>query len=226
MIVIPKSFKDVKVKDYIALQPFLKKEYDNPISKSIDLLSVFNDKSDVLKQKPSELGNLDFLFAEPNREFTQYFKINSKSYGIVNQIEDLDAGQYMSFTTYLKGFEDNPNIHIDSMHDILSTVIFPVDENKNVLNIEPSYFKKLSKDIYEHMSIYDAYPIAIFFCNLSRSLMNFTQTYLSNKYKGMTKEAKELMLETMKDLMNDGAGLSPSITSAMETLRKDLTTKK
>ena len=225
MIVIPKSFKEVMVKDYIALRPILEKEYDNPISRTIDLLSVFNKRKDVVKLKPIDLPKLEFLFEEPNRELTQYFTINKKSYGIVNHVEDLEAGQYISVVSILKDLADNPNLHIDKLHDILSCVIFPVDKNKKVLNIEPSYFKNLSKDIYETMSIHDAYPIGIFFCNLSRHLMSSIKDSLNQRFEGMTKEAQILMLEVTKDILNDGDGLLPSTISAMETLQKDLTTK-
>ena len=226
MIAIPKSFKDVMVKDYIALRPILEREYDNPLTRTIDLLSVFNDRKDVLKQKASALKGLDFLFEEPNRELTQYFKINGKDYGIVNHVEDLEAGQYISVVSILKDLADNPNLHIDKLHEILSCVIFPVDENKKVLNIEPSYFRNLSKEIYEDMSIDDAYPIAVFFLNLSAHLMSSMQDCLNQKFEGMTKEAQILMLEATEDILRDGDGLLPSTISAMETLQKDLITKR
>jgi len=225
MIVIPKSFKDVKVKDYIALRPILEREYDNPISRTIDLLTVFNEAEEVKKLKPIELPKLDFLFEEPKREVEQYFDINGKSYGIVNHINDLEAGQYISVVSMLKGLAENPNLHIEQLHEILACVIFPVDENRKVKNIEPSYFRNLAKDIYEHMSIEDAYPMAVFFLNLSAALTKCTQDYLNQKLATMTTEAKELMLETAKDLERDGDGLSLSIISVMETLQKDLTTK-
>ena len=226
MIVIPKSFKEVLVKDYIALKPILDKEYDNPLSKTIDLLSVFNKREDVLKQKASALKGLDFLFTEPNRELQRYFKINDKNYGIVNHVEDLEAGQYISVVSILKDLANNPNLHIDKLHEILACVIFPVDENKNVLNIEPSYYRKLADDIYNTMSIEDAYPIGVFFCNLSRTLTSSMQDCLNKKFETMTTEAKALMLEATKDILRDGDGLLPSTISAMETLQKDLTTKK
>ena len=132
----------------------------------------------------------------------------------------------MSFTTYLKGFADNPNVHIEQMPDILASVIFPVDENNKVMAIEPSYFRNLADDIRNTMSIEDAFPICVFFCLLCRSLINTTQVYLNQKVESMTTESRELILEVMKDLENDGVGLTPSITSAMETLQKDHTTKK
>ena len=132
----------------------------------------------------------------------------------------------MSFTTYLKGFADNPNVHIDQMPDILASVIFPVDKNNKVLAIEPSYFRNLADDIRNTMSIEDAYPIAVFFCNLSASLTKCMQDYLSQKLEKMTEQSKNAILEVVKDLESDGVGLPRSIVSAMETLQKDHTTKK
>jgi len=132
----------------------------------------------------------------------------------------------MSFTTYLKGFADNPNVHIEQMPDILASVIFPVDKNNKVMAIEPSYFRNLADDIRNTMFIEDAYGICVFFCNLSRSLMSFTQDYLSQKMESMTEQSRSAILEVAKDLEKDGGGLPHSIASAMETLRKDHITKK
>ena len=224
---IPKSLKEVLVKDYIQINKIRSAEYENPFTRTIDLLCIFNDRKDVLKLKPAELTvDLSHLLEEPSRVLKRNFTINGKNYAIVNHVNDLEAGQYMSFTTYLKGFADNPNVHIEQMPDILASVIFPVDKNNKVMAIEPSYFRNLADDIRNTMSIEDAYPIAVFFCNLSRSLMQTTQAYLNQKVQNMTEESKTAILEVAKDLENDGDGLPLWITSAMETLQNDLTTKK
>ena len=224
---IPKSLKEVLVKDYIQINKIRSAEYDNPFTRTIDLLCIFNDRDYVLKQKPSEIAvDLSHLLVEPSRVLKQYFTINGKRYGIVNHINDLEAGQYMSFTTYLKGFADNPNVHIDQMPDILASVIFPVDKNNKVMAIEPSYFRNLADDIRNTMSIEDAYPICVFFCLLSTNLRQTTQSFLNQKVEKMTIEGKTAILEVAKDLQKDGDGLPPSIISAMETLQNDLTTKK
>jgi hypothetical protein len=224
---IPKSLKEVLVKDYIQINKIRSAEYDNPFTRTIDLLCIFNKREDVLKCKLSELAiDLSHLLVEPSRTLKQYFTINGKRYGIVNHINDLEAGQYMSFTTYLKGFADNPNVHIEQMPDILASVIFPVDKNNKVMAIEPSYFRNLADDIRNTMSIEDAFPICVFFCLLSANLRQTTQDFLNTKLESMTEESREAILEVAKDLEKDGVGLPPSITSAMETLQKDHTTKK
>jgi hypothetical protein len=224
---IPKSLKEVLVKDYIQINKIRSAEYDNPFTRTIDLLCIFNDRKDVLKLKPAELTvDLSHLLEEPSRVLKRNFTINGKRYAIVNHVNDLEAGQYMSFTTYLKGFADNPNVHIEQMPDILASVIFPVDKNNKVLAIEPSYFRNLAEDIRNTMSIESAYPLAVFFCNLSRSLMQTTQDYLNQKVQNMTEESRSAILEVAKDLENDGDGLPLWITSAMETLQNDHITKK
>ena len=224
---IPKSLKEVLVKDYIQINKIRSAEYENPFTRTIDLLCIFNKREDVLKCKPSELAiDLSHLLVEPSRTLKQYFTINGKRYGIVNHINDLEAGQYMSFTTYLKGFADNPNVHIEQMPDILASVIFPVDKNNKVMAIEPSYFRNLADDIRNTVTIDEIYGVAVFFCNLSRSLMTFTQDYLNQKLESMTEQSRSAILEVAKDLEKDGGGLPHSIVSAMETLRKDPITKK
>jgi len=224
---IPKSLKEVLVKDYIKINKIRSAEYDNPFTRTIDLLCIFNKREDVLKCKPSELAiDLSHLLVEPSRVLKQYFTINGKRYGIVNHINDLEAGQYMSFTTYLKGFADNPNVHIEQMPDILASVIFPVDKNNKVMAIEPSYFRNLADDIRNTVTIDEIYGVAVFFCNLSRSLTQCTQDYLSQKLESMTEQSKTAIMEVAKDLESDGVGLPPSIISAMETLQKDPTTKR
>ena len=224
---IPKSLKEVLVKDYIQINKIRSADYDNPFTRTIDLLCIFNDRKDVLKCKPAELAiDLSHLLVEPSRVLKQYFTINGKRYGIVNHINDLEAGQYMSFTTYLKGFADNPNVHIEQMPDILASVIFPVDKNNKVMAIEPSYFRNLADDIRNTVTIDEIYGVAVFFCNLSASLTKCTQDYLSQKIENMTEQSRSAILEVAKDLEKDGDGLPPSIISAMETLQKDPTTKK
>ena len=56
--------------------------------------------------------------------------------------------------------------------------------------------------------------------------MQTTQAYLNQKVQNMTEESKTAILGVAKDLENDGDGLPLWITSAMETLQKDHTTKK
>ena len=224
---IPKSLKEVLVKDYIQINKIRSAEYDNPFTRTIDLLCIFNKREDVLKCKPSELAiDLSHLLVEPSRTLKQYFTINGKRYGIVNHINDLEAGQYMSFTTYLKGFADNPNVHIEQMPDILASVIFPVDKNNKVMAIEPSYFRNLADDIRNTMSIEDAYPLAVFFCTLSANLRQTTLNYLNTKLESMTEQSRSAILEVAKDLENVGDGLPHSIRCAMETLQKDHIMKK
>ncbi len=224
---IPKSLKEVLVKDYIQINKIRSAEYENPFTRTIDLLCIFNDRKDVLKCKPAELAvDLSHLLEEPSRILKRNFTINGKNYAIVNHVNDLEAGQYMSFTTYLKGFADNPNVHIDQMPDILASVIYPVDKNNKVMAIEPSYYRNLSDDIRNTVTIDEIYGVAVFFCNLSRSLMQTTQDYLNQKLENMTEQSRTAILEVAKDLESDGVGLPHSIHSAMETLRKDHTTKK
>ena len=224
---IPKSLKEVLVKDYIQINKIRSAEYDNPFTRTIDLLCIFNDREAVLKCKPAELAvDLSHLLEEPSRILKRNFTINGKRYAIVNHINDLEAGQYMSFTTYLKGFADNPNVHIDQMPDILASVIFPVDKNNKVMAIEPSYFRNLADDIRNTVTIDEIYGVAVFFCNLSPSLMQTTLDYLNRKVENMTEESRKTISEVMKDLQRDGVGLPLSITSAMETLQKDHSTNK
>jgi len=230
MIEIPKSFKDVLVKDYIKLRGVTSKDYDNPISKVIDVLSIFNDREEVLREKPYELNALAketvHLYQEPNTTLEKYFKIKGKDYGIVTNIEELEAGQYISVVSLLKDLQDNPNLHYEIIHKILACVIFPVDKKKKPINIEPGYFQRLSNDIYETMSIDEAYPIAVFFCNLSESLTLVTQDYLSKKVTTMTDEATRIQLEVAKGFLEDGDGSLHSITSVIQILQNGNTSTK
>lgn len=226
---IPKSFKEILVREYIKLRPILEKEYDNPFSKIIDILSVFNERTEVLGKTIKEINliaeGFNFMYAEPSKKLEQYFEINGSRYGIVNHVSDLNAGQYISVVSLLKDLADRPNLSYEIIHEILACVVFPVDKKRKVLNIEPSYYRKVSEDIYNHMSINDAYPIAVFFCNLSESLTSLMQDYSIGKAENNLTEAKEIQLEVAKDFMSDGDGSLHSITSAMETLQSDHTTK-
>lgn len=226
---LPKSYADISVKEYIQLKRILRKEYDNPFTKTIETLSVFNDKDIVMKNTPKSLAKImatmDFILKEPQTRLKQFFKINGTRYGIVNHIDDLDAGQYISIVTILKDLSKTPDLHIDKLHEILACVIFPVNRRQRVRDLAPNYYRKLTDDIYNHMNIADAYPIAVFFCNLSRILTEDTQDYLRRKSERELTKAKGMMKEVLTDLQTTGDGLPPSTLSAMVTLQNDLTTK-
>ena len=46
---IPKSLKEVLVKDYIQINKIRSAEYDNPFTRTIDLLCIFNEERGCFK---------------------------------------------------------------------------------------------------------------------------------------------------------------------------------
>jgi hypothetical protein len=229
---VPKSWDEISIGQYIELKPVLDEEFDNPITELIHLLAV------LLKQPLQEVGKLNvgeyigirkdlsFLWeTELPRQVVDKFEIKGKWFKVVTNARELNGGQYMSLVTKLKDVNSDPNATINMMHEILTSISVPLEKGKlrwKEIEIEPAYYQETSKLFYNHLPMSVAYPIALFFYNLSSSLMKVIQDYSNKKLT----EAEKIKEEVMMDFLKDGDGSLHSITSLMEIFRNGDTLSK
>ena len=131
----------------------------------------------------------------------------------------------MSLVTKLKDVNSDPNATINMMHEILTSISVPLEKGNlrwKEIEIEPAYYQETSKPFYNHLPMSVAYPIALFFYNLSSSLMKVIQDYSNKKLT----EAEKIKEEVMMDFLKDGDGSLHSITSLMEIFRNGDTLSK
>jgi len=233
-IKLPKSWDDVTIGMYIELRPVLSAEM-NEVERLIYILAVLLKKptQDVEKIKIAEYHEmrktLSFLWELPlPTQLQKYFTIEGKDYEIVLNANELDAGQYMSVVTKLKDAANDPEVVYNQLHEILASISVPVEKVKKKykrIAIEPSYYKKVANDFYNYLPMSIAYPIGVFFWNLSDSLTKIIQDSLKSKLKEKMTEAEEIQAEVMKDFLKDGDGGLHSITSLMDALKNGDTIK-
>lgn len=229
---IPKSWDELTIGQYIELRPVLNANFDNPITEIIHLLAVLLQQptQEVCKMTVDDYLNvrndLSFIWeTELPREIQRRFKVNGKWYEVVTNARQLNGGQYISLVTKLKDTNGNPDATIDMLHQILTSISIPVSKGKlgwNKLEIEPTYYQDTAKEFYDHLPMSIAYPIGVFFYNLSQSLMTAIQDYSNKKLT----EAEKIKKEVMEDFLKDGDGSLHSITYLMETLKSGSTSKK
>ena len=231
---LPKSWDDITIGMYIELRPVLKADM-NEIERLIYILAVLLKKptQDIEKIKIKDYHEmkkvLAFLWEMPlPTKLQKYFTIEGKDYEIVLNANELDAGQYMSVVTKLKNAENDDDVAYNQLHEILASISVPVEKKRKKwqrIAIEPSYYKKVANDFYNHLPMSIAYPIGVFFWNLSASLTKVIQDSLKSKMNEKLTEAEEIQAEVMKDFLNDGDGTLHSITSLMDALKNGNTIK-
>lgn len=230
-IKVPTSWNDISIGQYIELRPVLNAEM-NDLERLIYLLAVLLKKptQDIEKIKITDYQlirkKMSFLWDQDlPREVQRYFTVEGKSFEVVLNARELNGGQYMSVATKLKGAENDPEHVYNNLHSIIASITIPVQKGKlgwKQMNIDPSYFQDTGELFYHHLPMSVAYPIGVFFYNLSKSLMISTKDYLN---KNLT-EAQKMKEEVMKDFFNDGDGSLRLITYLTEIFQNGNTLKK
>ena len=76
------------------------------------------------------------------------------------------------------------------------------------MKVDGEKIRETSENILKHMSIADAYPIAVFFCNRYPDLMKAIKTSLKEKAEKIVKEVKKEIQEEMNlQTVGDGGRL-------------------
>ena len=171
------SYKDLTLEKYIEL--------------SSTMIAILSDMTvdEVLDLPISEYRKLamqlQFLREPPKtRKHCNKIKIDGKEYVVLEKVEDMTAGQYIDYETYLQQND------IKMLPYILTCLIIPKGEK---------YGESDTSNELMQLSVEEALSIADFFMKRSRSLIR--GTLLSLEWM-MKKKAKKMKDETMKAEMD------------------------
>jgi len=205
-VTIPTSWKDINIDTYIKLVPVLETEQE-PITRIINILCVLTGKK---REEVREIQLTDYHKIMEKMEFLQYevptklesriLNFNGNYYEFKLNAENLLFGEYINAMEILNSKSENAVI--DNLDKILASICRPVEKKLGKWKEKKMTSKLLQETIKvfrEQMSIADAYPIAVFFCNHSHDLMNDIKTSLIT-------QAAEMAQEVEMDLATDGAG--------------------
>ena len=205
-VTIPTSWKDINIDTYIKLVPVLETEQED-ITRIINILCVLTGKKREqireiqLADYHKLIKKMAFLFTEiPTKLESKRIKIEGNHYEFKLQAENLLFGEYINAMETLNS--KNENVVIENLDKILASICRPVEKKFGKWKEKKMTSKLLQETIKvfrEHMSIQEAYPIAVFFCRHSKTLMTNIQTSLITRAEKITKEVE-------MDLATDGAG--------------------
>ena len=218
---LPKSWSDISIKKYINYL----KTFDNTLDdfeKLIIRLSILTDMSyeEVSNIPLPEINKINkaldwVVTTEPNKELKDTFKIQGTEYKITLDATKLTGGQYASISTKIGKEGVNS---FDILHDILASISLPL--GVDIKDIEPSYYPKTAELFLNNLSIADAYPVGVFFCEVSKNLTQGIQDYLAKELK----KTKNLQSKMIRDFISNGDGSQLLTTWLMEMEQNGITT--
>tara|TARA_R100001530_G_scaffold120583_1_gene87880 strand:+ start:307 stop:966 length:660 start_codon:yes stop_codon:yes gene_type:complete len=217
-VTIPTSWNDITIEMYIKLKPVLETEQE-PVTKIINTLCILTDKKreDVenitLPDYKLLLKKMSFLNTELPKEIKKKrIKLNNQWYEWKWDAKNMLFGEYISIMEIMQKASENDAILFDNLHKILTVIFRPIDKKYGLLwkskKMNGKVIRETADNILKNMSIADAYPIAVFFCNRYPDLMQTIKTSLTEEAeKIVTEVKKELKTETDLQTVGDGGRL-------------------
>jgi len=203
---------------YIKLKPVLETEQE-PITRVINLLCILTGKKreevqDItLPDYKMLLDKMSFLNTELPKDLRKKrIKLNGQWYEWKLDAKNMLFGEYISVMEIMQKASDNEAVLFNNLHKILTVIFRPVEKKLGVIwkssKVDGEKIRETSENILKHMSIADAYPIAVFFCSRYPDLMKAIKTSLKEKAEKIVTEVKrELKKETDLQTVGDGGRL-------------------
>ncbi len=217
-VTIPTSWNDITIEMYIKLKPVLETEQE-PITRVINLLCILTGKKreeikDItLPDYKMLLDKMSFLNTELPKDLRKKrIKLNGQWYEWKLDAKNMLFGEYISVMEIMQKASDNEAVLFNNLHKILTVIFRPVEKKYGMLwrsiQVDGEKIRETSENILKHMSIADAYPIAVFFCSRYPDLMKAIKTSLKEKAEKIVTEVKrELKKETDLQTVGDGGRL-------------------
>ena len=217
-VTIPTSWDDITIEMYIKLKPVLETEQE-PITRVINLLCILTGKKreeikDItLPDYKMLLDKMSFLNTELPKDLRKKrIKLNGQWYEWKLDAKNMLFGEYISVMEIMQKASDNEAVLFNNLHKILTVIFRPVEKKYGMLwksiQVDGEKIRETSENILKHMSIADAYPIAVFFCSRYPDLMKVIKTSLKEKAEKIVTEVKrELKKETDLQVIGDGGRL-------------------
>ena len=217
-VTIPTSWDDITIEMYIKLKPVLETEQE-PVTRVINLLCILTGKKreeikDItLPDYKMLLDKMSFLNTELPKDLRKKrIKLNGQWYEWKLDAKNMLFGEYISVMEIMQKASDNEAVLFNNLHKILTVIFRPVEKKYGMLwksmQVDGEKIRETSENILKHMSIADAYPIAVFFCSRYPDLMKAIKTSLKEKAEKIVTEVKrELKKETDLQTVGDGGRL-------------------
>ncbi len=206
---LPTSWKEISLKTYCLLDGIIKDNDLNTIDKDIEILSLLSEKprSEILAlpfnvrhgylRKIEFLNNLNSIKPLQSAKSFRFF-IKGKRFEIKLNATELTGGQYIDLMTFLK----DPEATNQNIHNILAVIVLPLKFGLFKSKYDGEAHAIRAAFFYENMSVSIAYPILVFFCNLSEHLTQAIQDYLKTE----TVKKMDMIKVGMQDIMSATAG--------------------
>lgn len=191
---------------------------EDPIERNIQRIAVltglsrekveFMDLSKVKKliRKTAFLDNVDVL----NRKFKATFTVKGQTFKVTHRVQDLTAGQYVSLMHLMKDIQGTDQERqqriFEIMHRILAVICVPCKKKFGFWLVPQKHdgvnHQDVAELLHKHMTIEQAYPIAVFFCDVWQNLTDNLKDYLNKELK----KANQMMKEELKHSTTDSDG--------------------
>ena len=203
---------------YIKLKPILETEQE-PVTKVINILCILTGKNReqikeiTLPDYRMLLKKMSFLNTELPKELRKKrIKLNGQWYEWKIDAKNMLFGEYISVMEIMQKASNNEAVLFNNLHKILTVIFRPIEKRYGMFwrstQVDGEKIRETSENILKHMSMADAYPIAVFFCNRYPDLMKVIKTSLKEKAEKIVKEVKEeLKKETDLQTVGDGGHL-------------------
>lgn len=195
---LPQSYNDLTIGQYVQLISIKETDLVDYEIKVISILTglttnevealPFAEFTDLIKQT---IWLNDFKI---NEQLSEEISLENKTYRIILNPKQLTAGQYID----LKMFTKESDKVLSNLAEILATLA--IEKGKEYSGETHS---ERSQFFYDKMPLGFAYPIAVFFCKVYPTLINFTQDYFLRQSIANQREA----LKKLKATMKGGVGL-------------------
>ena len=152
-----KSYSEMSIEKYYELRDNMSEELE-PLDFQVRMISILSDMSedDVLNLPLDKYAEyvVDMAFIDelpkPRNMFSSTLKINGVKYKLLKDVNNMTAGQYIDFQSYL----DNKL----GVEYILSTILIPEGKSYGEYDVAP-----VIEDIRKYLDIQTAVSIRFFF---------------------------------------------------------------
>ena len=194
------TWKDITIDKYLQLYAIQK--VGDVIDREVQMLSILENvpEKEIEKLKVSEIVELmkkfEFLKTLPSEKpITISFRCGDYRLHPCLLTSEMTAAQFIDFSNVCKEIKSDDLPY--RMADIIAcmckvrrvTAAFPF------IKYEYNGYQKISKAIHKEMSIADAYPLFVFFCNVLNNLQPAMKNYLEQKVKKEMKAVKKILQE-------------------------------
>ena len=161
-ILIPTSWQDVTLGEFIALSKLDIDSYKTPIEYYIHMLRVFGNENieDIFEYIKAVdinniVGQMSFLNTPPKQLDNKSIKIGNETFHLIKSLNDITVGEYVSIESLI---EQGKLDSVEAIPIILSVILRPLDED-----FDSDKCTERIKLFKQSLSIEDVLGMSVFF---------------------------------------------------------------